>query len=235
MLFSCDSLLSILDKNVPNGDEARSAFCAITLDTQGGTPLVPMEVKAGAKCYSPYATIKSGHNFTGWYYNGRLWDFENDTVNEDITLMAGWDIINYKIKYDLRGGNYDGDMPESYNVNSANISLGTPVREDYVFLGWEINGKKTNEIEASSAEDMTVVATWFGLEAEIMPAKGGAKGIVSIIHDDARLPTMALLDAMLEKYSLVADVGFILDKVYKNNTANYVELAKYAKYTMFSM
>lgn len=228
LLFSCENLFNGSKDN--DGEPVKKSEYTVTLDTNGGTPLEPMVIKAGAKCYVPYATIKSGHNFTGWYYNGRLWDFKNDTVNEDITLIAGWEIINYNITYDLRGGSYDGEMPESYNVNSSDIPLGTPVREDYVFLGWEINGRQATEIKASSAADVTVVATWFGLEAEITPAKGGAKGIVSIIHDDAKLNTMALMDSMLEKYGLVADVGFLLNTIYSNSTINYDALAKYSSY-----
>ena len=225
---ACDSLLN---GSKDNDDEpVKKSEYTITLDTQGGTPLAPMTVKAGEKCYSPYATLRSGYEFMGWYCNGKLWDFENDTVNDDITLTAGWSIIDYTITYDLGGGSYSGSMPESYTVESDTISFGTPVREDYVFLGWKINGKETNEIKKGTTEDMNVVATWFGLEAEITPAKGGATGIVSIIHDDARLPTMALLDAMLEKYGLVADVGFILNKVYSNNITDTTALAQYSEY-----
>ena len=125
LIFSCENLFNGSKDN--DGEPVKKSEYTVTLDTNGGTPLEPMVIKAGAKCYVPYATIKSGHNFTGWYYNGRLWDFKNDTVNEDITLIAGWEIINYNITYDLRGGSYDGEMPESYNVNSSDIPLGTPL------------------------------------------------------------------------------------------------------------
>lgn len=202
----------------------------VTLDTNGGTTLAPMTIKAGQKCYRPYQTIRAGAEFVGWYYKGLPWDFDNYTVNSDMTLTAQWKLINYTITYDLGGGSYDGDMPESFTVESDAITFGTPTREGYEFLGWEIGGVMTNEIKKGTTKDMTVKAKWFGLEAVIMPAKGGAGGIVTIIHDDARLPTMGLLDAMLEKYGLVADVGFILNKVYNNGVADMSAVASYRTY-----
>lgn len=201
----------------------------VTFDTAGGTELPSRTVKAGAKCSAPYATIRSGAEFTGWFYNGELWNF-NTPVNADITLTAGWKILTYNISYDLGGGSYDGDMPKTYTVETETIALGTPVKENYEFIGWEINGKKVNEIKVGSTGDKTVKALWFGLEAIVMPAKGGASGIVSIIHDDARLPTMAILDEILEKYGLVADVGFLLNKVYSKETVDRTAVENYQSY-----
>lgn len=202
----------------------------VTLDTKGGTALAPMTVKAGQKCYRPYQTIRPGAEFVGWYYKGLPWDFDNFTVNSDITLTAEWKLINYTITYDLGGGSYDGNMPESFTIESDAITFGTPTRDGYEFLGWEIGGVMTNEIKKGTTANMTVKAKWFGLEAVVMPAKGGANGIVTIIHDDARLPTMALLDAMLEKYGLVADVGFLLNKVYNNGVVDTAAVASYKTY-----
>lgn len=213
-----------------NEQPAPKSEYTVTLDTNGGTPLSPMTIKAGQKCYRPYQTIRAGAEFVGWYYKGLPWDFDNYTVNSDMTLTAQWKLINYTITYDLGGGSYDGDMPESFTVESDAITFGTPTREGYEFLGWEIGGVMTNEIKKGTTKDMTVKAKWFGLEAVIMPAKGGANGIVTIIHDDARLPTMGLLDAMLEKYGLVADVGFILNKVYNNGVADMSAVASFRNY-----
>ena len=202
----------------------------VTLDSNGGTTLQPMTVKAGEKCYQPYQTIRAGAEFVGWYYNGMPWDFDNYKVTKDITLVAEWKLIDYTITYKLGGGSYDGEMPATFNVESDTIVFGTPTRADYEFLGWKINGVETNEIKKGTTKNMTVEAMWFGLEAVIMPAKGGASGIVSVIHDDARLPTMALLDEMLEKYGLVADVGFLLNKVYNNGTVDRAAVASYQSY-----
>ncbi len=202
----------------------------VTLDTNGGTTLAPMTVKAGQKCYRPYQTMRAGAEFIGWYYKGLPWDFDKYTVDSDITLVAQWKLINYTITYDLGGGSYEGAMPESFTVESDTITFGTPTRTDYEFLGWEIDGVSTNEIKKGTTKNMTVKAKWFGLEAEIMSAKGGASGIVTVIHDDARLPTMALLDAMLEKYGLVADVGFLLNKVYNNGAVDRTAVDNYKFY-----
>ena len=55
----------------------------------------------------------------------------------------------------------------------------------------------------------------------ILPVKGGANGIVTLIHDDGYYQTGYLLDELLEKYGLVADVGMVVSRVWdsKNNVA----------------
>ena len=42
----------------------------------------------------PVPPTREGYVFTGWYKDYscyELWDMENDTIQEDITLFAGWE------------------------------------------------------------------------------------------------------------------------------------------------
>ncbi|MBQ8583587.1 MAG: hypothetical protein IJ488_03140 [Clostridia bacterium] len=50
--------------------------------------------------------------------------------------------------------------------------------------------------------------------AEILPVKGGASGIVVLIHDDGDPVSAALLDSVYRKYSLRGNVALIADRVY---------------------
>ncbi|MBO5316313.1 MAG: hypothetical protein J6B48_07795 [Clostridia bacterium] len=50
--------------------------------------------------------------------------------------------------------------------------------------------------------------------AEVMPVKGGANGIVVLVHDDGTLSTASVLDKLYKKYSLVGDVALIANRVY---------------------
>lgn len=67
---------------------------------------------------------------------------------ENITLHAKWQIINYSITYNLGGG--VAANPETYNIESANISFATPTRTGYRFLGWYSDSAYDNEISGIS-------------------------------------------------------------------------------------
>ena len=50
--------------------------------------------------------------------------------------------------------------------------------------------------------------------AEILPVKGGANGIVVLMHDDGDLVSASILDSIYRKYSLRGNVSLIVDRVY---------------------
>ena len=52
----------------------------------------------------------------------------------------------------------------------------------------------------------------------VLPVKGGANGIVTLIHDDGYYATGKLLDPLLEEYGLVADVAMVVSNVYDEAT-----------------
>ena len=68
--------------------------CVVTFDSDGGSSIAPVTVKKGDKISAPEIPEKSSmdceYEFLGWYYGGVAWDFENDTVEGDITLVAQW-------------------------------------------------------------------------------------------------------------------------------------------------
>ena len=55
-------------------------------------------ITSGGKVTKPKNPIKISANtdykFNGWYNGDKLWDFETDVVEEDITLIAYWTIEN---------------------------------------------------------------------------------------------------------------------------------------------
>ena len=51
-------------------------------------------------------------------------------------MLAKWDICEYTISYDLKGGSVATDNPVVYTVASDNIILTAPTRVGYTFLGW---------------------------------------------------------------------------------------------------
>ena len=71
--------------------------CVVVFDSVGGTAVASQTVLYGEKIEKPFAPIKPNdskyeYSFDGWYLGDYAWDFESDTVSEDITLTARWKI-----------------------------------------------------------------------------------------------------------------------------------------------
>ncbi len=65
--------------------------CTVTFDTKGGSPASWTEqVIEGQKVDKPASDpTKAGYTFTGWYENGKPYDF-NRAVTSDLTIYAAW-------------------------------------------------------------------------------------------------------------------------------------------------
>lgn len=72
--------------------EERVAYL-VTYDPMGHGGYMTKSVKAGSTLEEPEPLTADGYLFTGWYTDRGLtkkWDFAVNTVQEDITLYAGW-------------------------------------------------------------------------------------------------------------------------------------------------
>jgi len=75
----------------------------------------------------------------------------------------------------------------------------------------------------------TEVTNGWKPEPRVMSAKGGAGGIVVIIHDDGAIATAEILDGLFEKYGLVGDVALLANRVW-DNTAKTPKTAEVEKW-----
>ena len=80
-----------------DGDGDESILFVVTFDTVGGSTVEPKKVEKGGRIEKPTDPIKTENTkyeyaFAGWYFGAREWNFETDTVSEDITLTAKWNI-----------------------------------------------------------------------------------------------------------------------------------------------
>ena len=65
----------------------------VDFDTRGGTELESVTVRKGEKLDPPMTPVKAGAMFAGWYCDSRCtepWNFEEDTVENNMTLYANW-------------------------------------------------------------------------------------------------------------------------------------------------
>lgn len=70
-----------------------SSDCVVTFDTNGGTEVPETVVEYGKLMAAPADPVKDGYYLEGWYKDIHLtekWDFEQDTVESNMTLYAKW-------------------------------------------------------------------------------------------------------------------------------------------------
>ena len=76
--------------------EMRNPGFTITFDSRGGSDVPAHNQMYGQLLELPEPPTREGYFFTGWYKDHACfvpWDPEQDTVQEDMTLYAGWDKI----------------------------------------------------------------------------------------------------------------------------------------------
>lgn len=71
-----------------------------------------------------------------WYKGNDVWNFD-DLVNFDTTLEVKYTPIVYDLAYDLGTGTLSESNPDTYTIESDDITLNNPTAPDYYdFLGW---------------------------------------------------------------------------------------------------
>ena len=138
----------------------------VTLDVNEGDALLEDSITLdfGDELTLPTPT-RAGYEFTGWDNGTEIFDAGTYYYNgiEDITLVATWEIITYTISYELDGGEVEGENPTTYTVETEDITLISPEKYGYDFLGWD-NGEV---IPQGSTGNKTFTALWAAIESVI--------------------------------------------------------------------
>ena len=118
----------------------KSAMCnpgeefTVTFDSMGGTAVAPVKVACGGKICEPCEPTLEDYTFDGWYSDEECtseWDFDEDTVEEDMTLYAGW--WDESDDGDEDSGDEDTlDIPEDFTAEADAYKS--------IALSWESDG-----------------------------------------------------------------------------------------------
>ena len=97
----------------------------VTFDSNGGSQISPYtNVEYGSKITEPSTPEKLEYDFDGWYKDSEFetaWDFENDTVTENITLYAKWIELSKSRIFN----------PNAYRGESLRLTRGNKVRREF--------------------------------------------------------------------------------------------------------
>ena len=111
---------------------------------------------------------REGYEFTGWTGTGLTEAVKTVEIpagsSGDRQYTAHWKTITYKLSYNLVRGTLAEPNPESYTVESDEITLKNPALEKYEFTGWIGTGltEPTMEVKIpnGSIGDRNYQATW---------------------------------------------------------------------------
>lgn len=120
----------------------------VTFDTEGGSEIAAQRLKHGELAKEPEIPLKPGYTFCGWMTSedeslAKEWNFATDKVENDLTLYAVWMPAEVRVKFDLDGGNLDGEtyIPDkTVTYGEAYGELPVPEKEGFRFDGWIYSG-----------------------------------------------------------------------------------------------
>ena len=134
----------------------------------------PQYLLENDKVKEPKAPNVFGYKFLGWYLDDSTSNkFDFNTVPDDnLTLYAQWQLIDWNINYELNYGSWNNFQPTT-NYNIKNRSYQLPKNDDsstkliknhYTFDGWYksssfVDGSKVNELNSETG-DLTLYAKW---------------------------------------------------------------------------
>jgi uncharacterized repeat protein (TIGR02543 family) len=139
-------------------------YRTVNFDSNGGsyTP-ESQSVGVGNKVVEPEAPTKDGYVLSGWYWDTKMWDFENDTVTENMTLTAQWrdpSQTAYTVTFNSAGGS---SVPSQSVAPGGKVTRPTnPTRAGYAFVGWYRDSAYTSlwDFNTVVTGNMTLYAGW---------------------------------------------------------------------------
>ena len=167
----------------------------VTLDASGGDPLDPITYTVETPVILPTPT-STGYTFLGWTGEGETTPQPTVVLPKGTTgdkiYFANWEVNIYAITLDTSGGNALEAI--SYAVTSSPITLPTPVRTGYTFLGWTgegiVNPQTEVIIPTGSTGNRTYTANWEATVYTIMLKNlpNGNETIPYTVEQEVKLP-----------------------------------------------
>jgi uncharacterized repeat protein (TIGR02543 family) len=124
--------------------------------TNGGNDIDAIDVPMATALDAP-TPIRLGYEFVAWHETeelNRLFDWASGVVQSQMTLYAQWTPTIYTIT--IVDGGDSLTYPQTYTIESSEISLPTPSRVGLLFQSWNDGGR----IPAGSTGNRTFTASW---------------------------------------------------------------------------
>ncbi len=231
-LFVLLTLALLLSLCACQASEEEPLTHTVKLDHDYLNQVQTLQVADGATIDVPYSYERAGYENTGWlvWESGawREWNFEQDTVDRDLTLKQQRTPRRYTLK--LRYEDGTGRMDEVTVTYGEEYTLPTPTREGYLFLGWYHSGKRVLDSGRWLNENtVSYRAAWspFGYETTVLfgayeqdnDRENGAEPIEWLILDRSEnQDAYLLLSRYVIEYMPYHDAEVVLYRSYRDRT-----------------
>ena len=172
----------------------------VTMDTAGGDPIRPIQYTVESEAFQLPIPVRTGYIFLGWTGEGITEPQKTIEIPQgstgDRTYTANWQVIEYTIITLLEGGNAGSSQVYFYTVEQT-VTLPTPTRTGYTFLGWTGEGITTPQpnvtIPKGSTGDKTYIENWelteYTITMDLDGGSGQEKVVYTMTDEDFELPT----------------------------------------------
>ena len=172
----------------------------VTMDTADGDPIRPIQYTVESEAFQLPTPIRTGYIFLGWTGEGITEPQKTIEIPQgstgDRTYTANWQVIEYTIITLLEGGNAGSSGEYFYTVEQT-VTLPTPTRTGYTFLGWTGEGITTPQpnvtIPKGSTGDKTYIENWelteYNITMDLSGGSGQEKVVYTMTDEDFELPT----------------------------------------------
>ena len=172
----------------------------VTMDTAGGDPIRPIQYTVESEAFQLPTPVRTGYIFLGWTGEGIAEPQKTIEIPQgstgDRTYTANWQVIEYTIITLLEGGNAGTSQVYFYTVEQT-VTLPTPTRTGYTFLGWTGEGITTPQpnvtIPKGSTGDKTYIENWklteYNITMDLNGGSGQEKVVYTMTDEDFELPT----------------------------------------------
>ena len=137
--------------------------CIVQFESNGGTKVESEEVVCGEMVGRPDDPTKDGFTFQSWIYGGSPFNFDQMTIDEDMILVAKWQVEDgvetVKVHFDANGGELAGDDEVVVKKGGKISEPVDPTRTSYEFVGWKL-GDEDFDFSQPIDDDITLVAAW---------------------------------------------------------------------------
>ena len=237
-----------LDVNTVFEASFKANTYAVTYDALGGTvsAYAPKSGTYDALFTLPLAT-RTGYTFLGWQDekdNKYLYDTSPQFLwkyTAPMQFTALYSAIEYSIEYNLNSGTNNSLNPETYTIESPEITLENATRTGYTFAGWyknaDFSGDPVEKISTGTYGNITLYAKWEVTDYSITyELNGGTNAEENLRYTEYTIlsETIALANPTREGYTFA---GWYQTKEYSGAKITEIEkgsvgnLTLYAKWT----
>ena len=172
----------------------------VTMDTADGDPIRPIQYTVESEAFQLPIPVRTGYIFLGWTGEGITEPQKTIEIPQgstgDRTYTANWQVIEYTIITLLEGGNAGSSQVYFYTVEQT-VTLPTPTRTGYTFLGWTGEGITTPQpnvtIPKGSTGDKTYIENWelteYNITMDLNGGSGQEKVVYTMTDEEFELPT----------------------------------------------